>query len=208
MNIHLLVGYAGVMRERNPESKKRRLLEAALAEFARRGLAATRIEDIAARAQCSSGLVYTYFGSKEALFDAVLGVITERAIAEVPMDAADLAGYARRLHETGAAHEDVRRFVAWYQLEQPGGRVPEADAAMTSKIDAIRAAQRVGAVRGDLDAPVIALAVQALARMWITEPEAVTATVDPRRDEGVRADAVHDVVTALLDGGIRARKTT
>lgn len=193
------------MRERNPEDKKQRLLEAALAEFARRGLAATRVEDIAKRAKCSAGLVYTYFGSKEALFDAVLGVITERAVAEVPMITDDLPEYAQRLYDAGAAHEDVRRFVAWYQLEQPSGRVPEADVAMTGKIDAIRAAQQAGAVRTDLDAAVIALAVQAIARMWVTEPQSVTSAVDPSADPGFRRTAVHRAVTALLGHPIPPR---
>lgn len=48
------------------------ILDAALEEFALRGFAATRVEDIARRADITKGLVYSYFPSKEDLFLAVL----------------------------------------------------------------------------------------------------------------------------------------
>jgi len=48
------------------------LLEAALEEFFKRGFAATRLDDVAARAGVSKGAIYVYFSSKEALFEAVV----------------------------------------------------------------------------------------------------------------------------------------
>ncbi|RKR73415.1 TetR family transcriptional regulator [Frondihabitans australicus] len=199
------------MRERNPDDKKRRLLDAALTEFARSGLAGTRIDTIASRAACSAGLVYTYFGSKEALFDAVLADISERTVAEVALDPADLPGYARRLHEAGVEHPDVQRFATWYQLERTGGRSTATDEAMSSKIEAIRRAQEhadtppapdaaPATLDPALDPAALALAVQALARMWFTEPEAVTAVVDPEHDEAYRSRAVEAAAAALVAG--------
>lgn len=52
--------------ERGPE-----ILDAALAAFAQKGFAATRMDDIARRAGISKGTVYLYFDSKEALFKAL-----------------------------------------------------------------------------------------------------------------------------------------
>src|SRR5262245_54422247 len=52
------------------------ILRAALGVFARRGLEATKIADIAAAAQMSHGLIYRYFPSKEAAFVALV----ERAV--------------------------------------------------------------------------------------------------------------------------------
>ena len=52
--------------ERAPE-----ILEAALACFAEKGFAATRMDDIAARAGITKGTIYLYFESKEAVFKAL-----------------------------------------------------------------------------------------------------------------------------------------
>jgi AcrR family transcriptional regulator len=52
-------------------------VDAAFEEFAVKGYAGTRLEDVAARARVSKGLPYLYFKTKEALFRAVIkSVIT------------------------------------------------------------------------------------------------------------------------------------
>ena len=48
------------------------ILDAALACFAERGFAATRLDDVAARAGITKGTLYLYFPSKEDLFKAVV----------------------------------------------------------------------------------------------------------------------------------------
>lgn len=48
------------------------LMAAALDLFVEKGFAATRLEDVAARAGVSKGTLYLYFDSKEALFKAVV----------------------------------------------------------------------------------------------------------------------------------------
>jgi AcrR family transcriptional regulator len=67
------------MEERSPTRWRRRkearpdeILAAALAGFAERGFAATRLEDVAARAGISKGTLYLYFKGKEELFEAVV----------------------------------------------------------------------------------------------------------------------------------------
>jgi AcrR family transcriptional regulator len=54
------------------------LLKAARAEFARRGLAGARVEDIARRAGVSKGAFYLHFDSKDAAFEAILRAFLER----------------------------------------------------------------------------------------------------------------------------------
>ena len=58
--------------ERRKESRPNELLEAALNCFVERGYAATRLEDVAARAGVSKGTLYLYFSSKDELFKAVV----------------------------------------------------------------------------------------------------------------------------------------
>jgi AcrR family transcriptional regulator len=57
---------------RRKEARPDEILVAALESFAERGFAATRLEDVAARAGVSKGTLYLYFKSKEELFEAVV----------------------------------------------------------------------------------------------------------------------------------------
>lgn len=59
-------------RQRDPEVTRARILEAAKQEFAKLGLAGARVEAIATRSKANKRMIYHYFGSKEALFVAVL----------------------------------------------------------------------------------------------------------------------------------------
>jgi TetR/AcrR family transcriptional regulator, fatty acid metabolism regulator protein len=59
---------------RTPEAqreKRRRILRAAIAVFARNGYHASKVSDVAAEAGVAYGLVYHYFGSKEQLLDTI-----------------------------------------------------------------------------------------------------------------------------------------
>jgi len=58
--------------QRRKESRPQELTAAALALFVEKGFAATRLEEVAARAGVSKGTLYLYFDSKEALFKAVV----------------------------------------------------------------------------------------------------------------------------------------
>src|SRR3954469_13629310 len=57
---------------RLPEERPQQIIDAALAIFGERGLAAARLEDIARRAGLSKGTIYLYFPNKEALFCEVI----------------------------------------------------------------------------------------------------------------------------------------
>ncbi len=57
---------------RRKEARPAELTAAALSLFAEKGYAATRLEEVAARAGVSKGTLYLYFDSKEALFKAVI----------------------------------------------------------------------------------------------------------------------------------------
>jgi TetR/AcrR family transcriptional regulator len=65
--------------KRDAEASRRRLLAAARAAFAAKGLAGARVDEIARAAGINKQLVYHYFGSKDGLYLAVL----ERVYAEI-----------------------------------------------------------------------------------------------------------------------------
>jgi AcrR family transcriptional regulator len=57
---------------RDAGQTRKRILDAATVEFARKGLGGARVDAIAARAKSNKRMIYHYFGSKEGLFTAVL----------------------------------------------------------------------------------------------------------------------------------------
>jgi AcrR family transcriptional regulator len=58
--------------QRRKEARPAEILAAALACFTERGFAATRLEDVAAKAGVTKGTIYLYYPSKEELFKAVV----------------------------------------------------------------------------------------------------------------------------------------
>lgn len=79
------------IRRRRKEARPGEIVDAARDEFVARGFSEARIDDIAARAGVSKGLVYVYFPSKEALFEAVIRStvlpIVDQAAALIAADA-------------------------------------------------------------------------------------------------------------------------
>src|SRR5579872_7090105 len=65
---------SAVRATRAEKSAARRdaILAAALAEFCDKGFAATRVEDVAARAGVAKGTIYLNFADKRALFEALI----------------------------------------------------------------------------------------------------------------------------------------
>ena len=59
-------------RQRDPERTKLEILEVATQEFADRGFAGARVDEIAARTRTTKRMIYYYFGSKELLYIAAL----------------------------------------------------------------------------------------------------------------------------------------
>ncbi|MCK8784124.1 TetR family transcriptional regulator [Roseomonas sp. NAR14] len=110
---------AAPTRSRAPEQTRRAILDAAIAEFAEKGLSGARVDEIAARTATTKRMIYYYFTSKEQLFAAVLeemyGGIRE-AERGLVLDTLPPAEAMRRLVEVTfdyhAAHPEFVRLVA------------------------------------------------------------------------------------------------
>ncbi len=120
-------------RRRDAARTKANILNAAISEFALRGPAGTRVDEIAARAGVNKSLIYQYFGSKQELYaealNSVLQAITEKS-AEYSLafsGAADGDALRRVLRDYLDNHlrmlesvPEYPRLIAWENLE--GGR--------------------------------------------------------------------------------------
>ena len=65
-------------RRERKDTRPQEIVAAAFEEFAAKGFAATRLEDVAARARVSKGLPYLYFKTKVELFKAVVRSVITR----------------------------------------------------------------------------------------------------------------------------------
>jgi len=109
------------VRRRDPVRTREEILEVATREFADRGFAGGRVDEIAARTRTTKRMLYYYFGSKELLYIAVL----ERAYAtardaEQELDVEHLEPRAaiRRLAElTFDHHESHPDFIRLVSIE-------------------------------------------------------------------------------------------
>jgi len=145
---------------RDADATRARLIAAATAEFAQYGIAGARVDRIAEAARANKAQIYHYYGSKEALFDAVFGAYAQSATDSGYFDADDLPETAGRIFDQFTAAPELIRLATWYRLERSGQ--PETIAAIAeanlAKIEAIRDAQTRGVVTTRF-APEIVLAL-------------------------------------------------
>jgi AcrR family transcriptional regulator len=157
------------------EGTRRRLKEAATAEFAEHGPDGTTMARIADRAGINKERLYKYFGDKQSLFEMVLtGELDKLAasIAPVPSGFEDIGEFAGRTFDYHAAHPQLVRLLLWEGLA--GG--PVADEANRSahyqdKARAYAAAQRDGILDGDLDPEHLVFMIIGLAAWWAAAPQ-------------------------------------
>ena len=160
-------------RERNPEETRRRILDAAEAEFARKGYDGTRLRDVALAVGVHHALLHHYFKDKEGLFRAVL----ERAIEGVSSKAFELlrtTGDIRALTESFvetlvsflAENQHLALILHFASLDEgsPAFTICEEIGFLLVKplLDAttaaIKAGQQAGVLREDIDAQAIVIA--------------------------------------------------
>ena len=96
-------------RARRKEARPGELLDAALALFVEKGYAATRVEEVAARAGVSKGTLFLYFPSKEELFKAVVRENAGRHLQDAVREVAEYTGSSAEL-----MHEFIRRWWTQY----------------------------------------------------------------------------------------------
>ncbi len=147
---------------RRKEARPKEILAAALALFAERGFAATRLDDVALRAGVTKGTLYLYFPNKEELFEAVVrqALVPNLERGEALLDEADAP----------AALMLERLMRNWAELAlSPAGAIPKIiiseagnfpelarfyrEVVVDRGIELMRRVLRLGVERGEFRAP-------------------------------------------------------
>lgn len=166
-------------RQRNRDA----LIDAALVEMADRGYQQARLDDIAERAELTTGAVYSIFGSKRNLLLAVVaryadeldGLLAELSDPRLSLDEV-LIGCADAFHLVATASDARRRFA--FELELAGLML--RDPTVMSLTTASRLAKllvgrdgHVTAEQAEQLAPALAALLGGLVRRAVLEPGTV-----------------------------------
>jgi TetR/AcrR family transcriptional regulator, fatty acid metabolism regulator protein len=147
------------------EERRRQILHAAVHTFAGKGYHACRVSDIASEAGVAYGLVYHYFGSKEALLEAIfeetwgamLGTIN--SVEQLDEPASDLVRKVTEIvlrtwkRDPDLVRVLVREVTRSAHLERESDEIDRAFQALQRIVER---GQGAGEFRTDLDARLVA----------------------------------------------------
>jgi AcrR family transcriptional regulator len=159
---------------------RQRILDAAVAEFAGKGLAGARVDEIAARAGANKRMIYAHFGSKEELWLAVLEAAyaakraEERALAVDALPPEDaMAGLVAFNLRYTAAHPE---FVALLNQENihhaayltRSDQVPAMYSPLVGQIGTVLArGEAAGVFRAGVDPVQLYITIVALGHFYV-----------------------------------------
>jgi TetR/AcrR family transcriptional regulator len=159
---------------------RERILVAATEQFAAKGLAGARVDEIARAARVNKQLVYYYYGGKLELYNQVLGQMVEESRHKIEAEATckTLAEKMEFLTRAGTFPNSLRwqRLLGWEALETDpgeGGIVREEDrrGAWERHVASVREAQASGELDAALDPELVALALVSVAILPFMLPQ-------------------------------------
>ncbi len=190
---------------RTPRGERtlRKILDAARAEFGERGFSESTIVGITQRAGVALGTFYTYFDSKEALFQALVRDMSGQVrdhVAPVLRDSPDtIDGEARALESFlrfARKHRDVYRIIDEAEFVDPSAYREHYETTATriaARLVAGRERGQVGSSYSDEELEILGWALMG-ANVFLGLRFAVWASAEPKR--------VADTMNKLLRSGL------
>jgi AcrR family transcriptional regulator len=199
-------------RTRDPDATRRAILDAATAEFAAKGYAGGRVDEIAARTASSKRMIYYYFGGKEQLYAAVLEEMyggMRDAEAALNLDALPPAEAMRRMVQVTfdhhAAHPEFVRLVSVENIHDASNvraspNIRARNAAVIGRVGALLArGEASGVFRKGLDAVDIHMLISAFCFYRISNRHTLGAIFGRDPLEPATADRQREmIVNAVL----------
>jgi AcrR family transcriptional regulator len=158
------------------EGTRRRLKEAATAEFAAHGPHGTTMAQIAERAGINKERLYKYFGDKQALFETVLSDELRELASSMTQPTGDqfeaIGEFAARTFDYYAEHPELARLLLWESLSgSPVADEANRTANYRRKASNYAAAQRDGILDPELDPTHLVFLIIALVAWWYAVPQ-------------------------------------
>ena len=170
-------------RRRQPEERRRdadrtrgELIQAAFDEFAARGFAGARVQDIAASAGVDKQLISYYFDGKDGLYQEVLRTQFARD-AEVNDPDLPLADNAARYVRHALADPRLTRLLLWAGLSEDPNNTATLPPASLDLINMTQRKQR-GEIPPDLDPAAVLLFMIGAVTAAVALPQVIRAIFD------------------------------
>lgn len=186
------------------DATRRRLIEAGKAEFAARGLAGARFDEISLAAGRAKGTIYNYFADKETLFFTIVEEWCDQLVAGFVSDEGrtatdDLLEIARLDVEIARKDHDLARVVINQLPSLATEHAASAAHAIEPGVDLIASVIAAGQRANEIEK---GRAPQTLARLFLTslsaiEQEALNA------DTEITLDDVVDITDQMIVTGLR-----
>ena len=187
------------------ERTLRKILDAAQEEFGERGFSDSSIVAITQRAGVALGTFYTYFDSKEAVFQALVRDMSEQVrdhVAPALREAADVFDGERRALESflgfAREHRDVYRIIDEAEFVEPVAyreHYETTASRIAARLAAARGKGEVSSGYSDRDLDVLAWAIMG-ANVFLGLKFEVWSSADAKR--------VAEVTSRLLRKGLQA----
>jgi AcrR family transcriptional regulator len=171
------------------ERTLRKILDAAREEFGQRGFAESSIVAITQRAGVALGTFYTYFDSKEAVFQALVQDMSAQVrdhVAPVLKDSADALDGEQRALESflwfARAHRDVYRIIDEAEFVDPAsyrGHYETTATRIAARLIAGRDAGEIGGDYSDEELEILSWALMG-ANVFLGLRFAVWSSTDPK----------------------------
>lgn len=176
--------------KRDPQATRKRILEAAISEFAQYGLAGARGDRIAQAAKSSERMVYYYFDSKELLYRAALEKVygdlrdAEQALALDGLEpVAAVAAFSRFVWRYYAQHPEFVSLLNTENLRQAqtlrtSEQLPELVAPIVALLTGVVArGQHAGKLRAELDAVRLYVLIASLGYFVVSNQHTLSAVL-------------------------------
>jgi AcrR family transcriptional regulator len=198
---------------RNADRTRGRLLRAAIRLFSSRGFHGVSVDQIVAAAKINKRMVYHYFGSKEAIYQAALADVFSR-IAEVELLALDdagtpheqITGLLRGYFQFLDDNPEFTQLLLWENLDK-GRHIAKQD-DLISKNPFLQRFQKIveqgissGLFRADINIPHLLIHFIGLCFIYHSNRFSLTQSVGiDLGDNTVRRDGLDQVITLVFKG--------
>lgn len=203
--------------QRNPDRTRRRILQAAIRRFSRQGFHAVSVDAIVAQARVNKRMVYHYFGSKDALFEAALVEVYRRietiefhAIGGGRTPREKLARLLESYFDFLDAEPEFTRLLQWENLEK-GRHLTKQNHRLTKNpfLGRFRAVVedgiRSGEFRRDLDVPHLLIHFIGLCFIYHSNRFSLSQSLELDLGDVAVKDRARKQVLALVFEGIANR---
>jgi TetR/AcrR family fatty acid metabolism transcriptional regulator len=160
-------GGSFIMARRRSDDKRRRILQAAVKVFARKGYFGAKVAEIARRAGVADGTIYLYFDGKEDILVSLFDEVMSEHVQQARRQLVEAEGAPRRLLAIARHHLEVlgadRDLAVVFQVElRQSTKFMERFSAswlhdyLDLVGDVIEAGQREGTIRPDVPRKLVA----------------------------------------------------